>query len=115
MAYVSELITETLDTVIKLVFINQPPDISQLKTIQLLQDSMVSLYTSTLLYLGLANIYFNRGSWGRAGMSLAGAENSEIIRSLASVKTQEQRVKDHYEGVFRESKLWKSKIGSEIG
>jgi hypothetical protein len=114
MAYVSDLITETLDTIIKLVFINQPPSILNLKTVYLLQESMIKLYTCTLHYLGLTNMYYKKGTWGRASMSLAGPENSEIIRILNEVKGQECKVKDCYNHVFQESQLLKPHMGSKL-
>jgi hypothetical protein len=110
MAYVSGLITETLETMIKLVFINQPPSIRDLKTVHYLEENMIKLYACTLHYLGLTNLYYKKGSWGRAGMSLAGPENSDIIRILSNVQDQERKVREHYRIVCDERQLLKSRV-----
>jgi hypothetical protein len=102
MAYISALITETLETMTKLVFINQPPSIQNLKTVNLLQERMIKLYVLVLHYLGLTNLYYKKGAWGRATMSLAGPENSEIIRVLNSVRNEEREVRQHYRMVCEE-------------
>jgi len=110
MAYVSSLITETLETMIKLVFINQPPSIRNLKTVHFLQDNMIKLYACILHYLGLTNLYYKKGAWGRASMSLAGPENSDIIRILSNVQDQERKVREYYGMVCGERQLLKSRV-----
>jgi len=65
MGIVTQLIADNLELVVKLYFINQPPEIQQLKSIYTLRDKVIDMHAEVLKFLALAKYYYERGSWGK--------------------------------------------------
>lgn len=61
---ISQLITDNLESVVKLYLFNQPPEVIEMKTMYALKERLINLYAAALKYLLLARYYYEKGSWG---------------------------------------------------
>jgi len=75
MGTVTQLVADNLDLVVKLYFINQPPQIRYSKTISTLRNRLIDMDAAILKFLALTKYYYERGSWG---INIHGTKNKEL-------------------------------------